>query len=406
MNGRGGRFAYRAVRTDGETLSSTINAPDRATALRKLAQTNLTVISLERTGRAGAERRGWRRNRAGETERRLVLKQLAIMVRAGVDLLEALETARSGLPEGLTRDGLGDVAARLRRGEKIAPAMAAAMPEYPRYVTALIAAGEASGELDRVMDEAGAQMTAEARIRRDVKAALVYPTFLVCAGLLVMGFLFYVVVPRFSAMLGPQRETLTGLPNLVITIGETFSAMGPFALLVVALPVVAVQAAFSSTEGRQRIVSALSRVPGVRRLVAARQRIGWTRIMSFGISAGVGVLESARLAMESATDERVRGALGRAIREIRAGRPVSEAMGGAQLLTPLDLSLVRVGQRTGTLGQMFATIADVHEEQLLDMLKRATVIIEQLAIAFVASAIGVIVISLVSAMTSIYESIG
>ena len=127
--------------------------------------------------------------------------------------------------------------------------------------------------------------------------------------------------------------------------------------------------------------------------------------MSFGIGAGVGLLGSTRLAVDSVPDGTLRKALTRAIQEIRAGKPVSDAMADPVLLTPMDLSLLRVGQRTGTLSQMFATISDFHEEGLMERLKRATVIVEQLAIAFVASAIGLIVISLVGAMTSVYESI-
>lgn len=406
MSGDGTRFAYKAMKGDGAILSASISAPDRATALRKLAQTNLTLISLEPAASPSGSTMGSKRRKAAQVERRMVLKQLSVMVKAGVELLEAIETVRASLPEGSTRDGLGEVAARLRRGERIASAMAAGIPDYPRYVTALIAAGEASGQLDRVFGEASNQLTMEARVGREVRSALVYPAFLVCAGFLVMLFLFYVIVPRFAAMLGPQREALTGLSALVLTAGETFRSLGPVALALAVLPILLVQAALSSDDGRRRLISVLSRVPGAAGLIATRQRAGWTRIMSFGIGAGVGLLGSTRLAMDSLPEGRPRAALTRAIRDIRAGKPVFEAMADPLLLGPMDLSLLRVGQRTGTLAQMFAAIADYHEEVLLERLKRATVVVEQLAIAIVASAIGLIVISLVGAMTSVYESIG
>jgi type II secretory pathway component PulF len=406
LSGEATRFAYKAVKDNGETLSDSIMAPDRATALRKLSRTPLTIISLEPAGRAPGEALGSRRRKAARLERRMVLKQLSVMAKSGVELLEGLETVRSSLPEGRTRDGLGEAAARLRRGERIATAIAAGIPEYPRYVTALIAAGEASGHLDRVLGEASAQLTAEDRISRDVRAALIYPAFLVSAGFLVMLFLFYVIVPRFAAMLGPQREALSGLPNLILTAGETFRSFGPIGPILVVLPLLLGRAALSSDLSRRRVAAVLSRLPGFRDLVLTRQRAGWTRIMSFGISAGVGVLGSARLAMESVPEGRLRSALAQAIRGVRAGRPVSDAMADPVLLTPMDLSLVRVGQRSGALAEMFAAIADYHEEVLLERLKRATVVVEQLAIALVALAIGLIVISLVSAMTSVYESIG
>jgi general secretion pathway protein F len=91
---------------------------------------------------------------------------------------------------------------------------------------------------------------------------------------------------------------------------------------------------------------------------------------------------------------------------LRSGRPVDEAFVNAGVLAPVDASLVRAGQRSGALAEMFRNVADRNENSMRDALKRLTVLVEPIAIGLVALMVGAIVIGLVSALTSIYESIG
>ena len=395
------RFAYKAIAANGDLLSSTLEAHDRAMALVKLSRSNLTVVGIREVGRP----RGRRQDKHAAAQRALLLKQLSVMVRAGVELLEAVETIRANLPPGATRDGLGDAAARLRRGETIATALVAAMPDYPHYVGSLIAAGESSGQLERVLDQASGQLAADARARREIGNALMYPSLLVAAGLLVITFLFYVVIPRFAAMLGPQRDHVTGFSNAVLSIGEAFHALGPLAPVALIAPFVLLRLSLFDPRSRARASGLLARLPGIRFIVAQRRRAGWARIMSIALGAGVAILDAVRLAADSVPASPMRAALLTAIGEIRKGRPVADAMADGGLLDAMDVSLVRVGQRTGSLAEMFGAIADYRDEELSTLVKRVTTIIEQVAIALVGTAIGVIIVSLVSAMTTVYEVI-
>jgi len=127
--------------------------------------------------------------------------------------------------------------------------------------------------------------------------------------------------------------------------------------------------------------------------------------MSIALGAGVGILDATRLAADSVAAGPMRAALLAAMTEIRKGRPVADAMADGRLLDAMDVSLVRVGQRTGSLAEMYGAIADYRDEQLASLVKRMTVLVEQLAIALVGAAIGAIVVSLVGAMTTVYGAI-
>ncbi|MFT3727220.1 MAG: type II secretion system F family protein [Terricaulis sp.] len=400
------RYQFKAIDANGAVVSDQVLASDRTDALRKLSATHSTVIGLQEIG--GAESAGSFQLRPAITtaERLLVLQLLAVMTKAGVELLEALDIVAASLAGRPISNGLRDAAASLRRGESLSKALEKSVPGYPLYVYALMRAGESSGQLGNVIDQAAKQFEYEDRVRRDVANALMYPAFLVCSGLLSIGFLFYVVVPRFSEMLTNANAHLSGLSALVISAGNAFHSQ-PVPIIAGILLTIFVLATLANTAGGKRFLSDLANAtPGVRHLLATRERASWSRTMAIALGAGVGILEAASLAAACLPPgERQNRAL-QSIQILRSGRPVDEAFVNAGVLAPVDASLVRAGQRSGALAEMFRNVADRNENAMRDALKRLTVLVEPIAIGLVALMVGAIVIGLVSALTSIYESIG
>lgn len=402
MSGR--RFTYRAVGPDGAAVTSTIVADTRADALRRAAREGATVIELREAGEASLAATG--AVKVSPEEAALVLKQLAVMIRAGVELLEALEIIAASLPGKPVADRLRAAAISLRQGDRLARALQTAAPFYPPYVYALIRAGEASGRLAQVLEEAARQMAFEQRVGRDIQNALVYPAFLVASGAASVMFLFYVVVPRFAEMLRNARAELNGLSALVIDAGETFHDNAALILGLIALAGAGLATFAATTEGKRALSTVAHATPGLRLLLLTRQRTAWSRIMAISLAAGVDVLEATALAAGALPEGKLKHDAMRAIPALRAGRPVDEAFLKSNALSVVDASLVRAGQRSGAMGEMFRAVADRNEEEMRDTLKRFTLILEPAAIALVALFIGAIVLGLVSALVGIYESIG
>lgn len=392
-------FKYRGMR-NGADVEDLVRAPSRHEALQRLSHDGVVVIDIEE---ASTTARGSGAKTLDAGARILILRQLALMAKAGVDLLDALETVASGL-EGVAADRLRLTAQALRRGERVGEAFKN-MPGFPGYVHALITVGEASGQLHSVLNDAAEQMAFEHRIRREVLTALTYPSFLMVAGAGAVGFLFYEVVPRFAEMIGDNRTNLSGLSALVIGAGEAFRANALVILAVIGAVVFAAAAALSTAQGRQRLYGAAMSVPVLNQMLAARERATWARIMAFALRSGVGLLEASDLASASAPEGGFRRGLATATRNIRAGKGVDEAFGEPNLLSNMDLSLLRAGQRTGALTDMFGFIAEKYEQDLRDSLKRVTSLIEPISIGLVAFAVGAVAIGLVTAMSSVYDTV-
>jgi general secretion pathway protein F len=127
--------------------------------------------------------------------------------------------------------------------------------------------------------------------------------------------------------------------------------------------------------------------------------------LSFGLGAGIGLVDATDLANKAVPEGAFRNRMTEAIVALRAGKPVEQAFAGGDVLDDLDVSLLRAGQRSGALAEMFGLIAERHETSMRDKLKQVSVVVEQGAIAVVALAIGTVVISLVSTLVSVYDAI-
>lgn len=392
------RFAYRARAPSGAIESETLWARDRQDALQRLSQRSLVVTEL-RDAEAATQGSGLRM-----ADRILVLRQLAVMTGAGVELLDAFEAIADPQGPAPLRRGLDVAAHSLRQGERVARALEAGVPGYPPYVYALIAAGEASGKLPRVLTEAAAQLTLEDRLRRDVMNALTYPALLLSAGAAAVAFMMTAVVPRFADMLRSQAAEAAGAAGIVLGLSDAVRAYGWAMLGAVFLIAALAIGAWRQPQTRGAVLSALARLPLARGLVLARARATWARIMALATGAGVGVLEAANLARAAVANGPLDEALAKSVADLRDGREVDAAF--APALARADRSLLRAGQRAGALPEMFAVIAERHEEDLRDALKRLTALVEPAAIAIVALAIGAVVLSLVTAMTGLYDTIG
>lgn len=398
----GRRFRYRAVTRDGRAVRDVVRAADEPAALRELMAGGLTVTDLAEA--TDIEVKGADRE-LRPAERVLVMRQLALMLEAGVSLLEALETVTAGIVARRGRAQLMEVIAALKRGEALGVALRTHAPGFPYYVYAMAEVGEAAGRVPEVLRVASEQMAYEDRLRRDLVSALTYPALLACAGVLAVGFIFLEIVPRFSALIGDGAARMPLLSKVVFAIGHFVD--DHVALVGAALAALVVLVAFAAglPAVRARLYAFGRQVPVVGDLMKAREIATWARLTSFALANGVPLLDAAALSRQGVTAGSFRDGLAASESELRSGVAVHAALGRHTELTPMDLSLLRTGQKSGALAAMFGFLADSYDDRLKDRMKRFTSLAEPAAIAAVSVVVGVIALSLVMALASIYDQV-
>jgi general secretion pathway protein F len=140
-------------------------------------------------------------------------------------------------------------------------------------------------------------------------------------------------------------------------------------------------------------------------LLRAREIAAWARLTSLSLANGVGLLEASVLSREGLPPGPFRNGLVAYEADLRAGVAVHVSLGRHTRLTAMDLSLLRAGQKSGALAAMFGFLADSYDDRLKDQMKRFTALAEPAAIGVISIVVGVIALSLVMALASIYDQV-
>ncbi len=395
-------FQYEAVGRDGLTLKGQVTAPDESTAVRRLSADGLTVLKI---APAAVKAQGRDRD-LKPAERVLVLRQLALMIEAGVSLLEAMDTVAQGIQARKGKAQFQAAIAALRRGDSFGQAFQDNVPGFPDYVYAMARVGEASGKIAEVLRQAAEQMAYEDRLRRDFANAMTYPAFLLFAGFAAVGFIFTQVVPRFGAMIGDDRSNVPAMSRWVLAAGEFANANLPIVGLAVGALIALGVAIAANAQIRARAYAVAHGAPVIGPVIQAREITAWARLSAFALNSGVPILSAMALSRAAVPIGSFRRGLDMLDSDLRAGVTLDASLASHTHLEQMDLSLLRAGQKSGAVGAMFGFIADNYEDRLRDRMKRLTALIEPLAIAFISLIVGFVALSLVLALSSTFEAVG
>lgn len=393
-------FQYQAVNAQGHTVSGIIGAGGEREAARLLRQQDLTPVEIGPVGRPSETPRK-RARRASHQEKAIVIGELAILLKAGVPLAEAVESIGLTHTDSAIGETFSHVHGKLRGGERFSQALQSAPLEWPDYLFQLVAAGEHTGKLAQTLQSAAAQMQYEQRINSEMRNALIYPGILVFSGIAATLLIFIVVVPKFAGILRSGRAQIPDISVWVLTAGmfvkENLLWVG-LGALAVALAIISLLA---NSVLRARMLQTLSRVPILGRWLVETEIGRWASMLSTLLENRVPILKAMELTQDGMRLTAVKHKLQQALREVRSGKKMADAFAGVQMLNVTGQNLIRVGERSGELPNMLRTLATLYENAGRERLKRFLILLEPLAILIIGAVIGTIMIAVMLAITSL-----
>ena len=335
---------------------------------------------------------------------RLFSQELAVLLQAGIPLLEALQTLREKDGAGSGRATLDSVADALREGLPVSAALARAPGAFDSLFIALVAASEGSGQLSTTLRDHAAHLAWSEALRRQLQAALVYPLMLLAAGGAVILFLLLYVLPRFAGVFDGLGRPLPWASQALIDLGVLAAAHPQLSLGLAALLPAAALAVLRWPAARAAAARAAWRSPGLgphlRLLAQARLYRGLGLALAAGVPApaALGLLDGVLAAPLRPALRRVRGA-------VEAGRRLSQAMQDAGLATPVAWRMLRVGESTGELPQMLAQAAAFHDEQIARLSDLVTRLVNPVLMLVMGVVIGGIVVLMYLPIFTLMEQI-
>ncbi|HZT88566.1 MAG TPA: type II secretion system F family protein [Stellaceae bacterium] len=394
------RFLFQALQQDGRLVSGQIEAGAARDAYRDLRRRGLQPTTLAPAG-LRARGGGKFRRKARARDYTYLLKELHALLAGGVPLAEAVAALEEAAEHPAVAAACAELHAALRRGEKFTRAFARCFARFPAYIHRIVEAGELSGRLAEAIADAAAEMEHAARVRGELRNALVYPAFLVGAGVLAVLFIFIVVVPRFAVMFHGHYASLPWLSYAVIGGGMWLREHLAAAALVLAGGVGAGVWAARQADVRARAVEWLGSVPMARDWLIEVETARWAAVLARLLENRVPLMQSLELARTALASRDIQLRLGQVERAVRTGGTLAHALDEHRFLPSTALSLVRVGERSGTLPVMMRNVASIYDETVRNRLKGALTIIEPVAIVIIGGVIGLVAVAIFLAITAV-----
>ena len=400
-------FVVRLGTPAGEIVTRTVEAVAAHDARARLEREGFKVFAVTppraeglttftKTGGTGG------RSRVKANDFLLFNQQLAALLRAGIPILQAISMLRRRATSMRLRAVLEQVEEGIRGGAALSQAFAAQGATFPRIYTASILAGERSGALDEVLSRYVTYMRRSVGLRRKIRGALAYPTFLLLASLGMVIFLTVYVVPRMSELFAGFGGNLPTVTVIVLTISGwlTRNAIWVVPLLVVGG---ALFLLWSRTpQGRLSINGLILKIPIAGKLMVQLAVAQAARSLATLLAGGITLVESWEIAAESITNLELRRRSSGILPLIREGRSFTESLETAKWMPELAIDMIGIGERSGSLREMLDEVATFYDAEGEVKLEQLTTTLEPAILVLMG---GVVVTILLAIYLPIIQSI-
>ena len=403
------KFSVVVRNTDGSESKETIDATSRLAVYEQVEKDGATVISLEERGAALALP-AWANITIGsgvKADQKITFtKNLSAMLGAGLTLSRALSVLGRQSDNKVLKKAVAELENAVKSGASFHEALAQHPKIFSRLFIAMTKAGEEGGKLADTLKVVGKQMETLHTLTKKIKGAMIYPSIILVA-ILVIGVLMLIyVVPTLSSTFVSLGVDLPRSTQVIVS-ASGFAVNNIMVVLgLLALVGIALFFSIRSKAGQRIILSVALRLPVVTQLVQETYSARAARTLSSLLSSGVEMLTAISISAEVVGDNRFGKVLDEAEERVKKGDALSATFMDYPKLYPVFVSeMVAVGEETGKLADMLAQVAEYYEQDVEGRTKDLSTIIEPVLMLFIGVFVGIFALSMISPIYSLADNI-
>jgi len=400
------RFTYIASNQKGKLTEGEMEAQNQEMVLEYLQKRDLLPVSVSKKN----ERQKVGLNLAffqkvTVLDKIMFSRNLALMIKAGVNLAEAIDIMIEDAQKPLLRKIFSHIKSELEKGGQISDALAAFPKYFPTVFISMIKAGEASGNLENTLMQMSDQLKKENALRKKVKSAMAYPAILVTMAGGVVVLLVTLVLPRVAKIFAQSNVKLPLITRALLAVSDFVTQSWLLALIIFAFFIALIYILKKSAIGRKVLYSIMSKTPVVRELVQKVALTRFNRTLNALLKSGMPIIKALEITADSIGNAVYKKViLDMAKNEISKGVSFGMALKRRPEYFPaLTTSMIVVGEKSGNLEIMLGHLADFYDEEVDGTLKSLVTILEPVLLLGVGLIIGTLALSIIM---PIYQMIG
>ena len=411
-------YAYTALNKEGRRTSGTLTSDSRPGALATMSRQGLAPITITETKDAAAAKKaaaaahaaaapGKGRGRISQKALESFTRELANLLAGGVPLARGLSLLKREASNVAAKELWTAIHDDVVGGTALADAMAKFPRTFSTVYVAMVRAGEAGGFLEVVLAQIAEFRAREADLKGKVKAAMIYPILLGCLAVLVVFFLMYFFIPRFSLIFQQFGGQLPALTQAIIFASNTINSRYGLLVLGGAVAIgIAIKRAMATAQGRRQVEVALLSAPVLGEVLAHFALVRFARMLGTLVGAGVPLVAALRVAREALGNQTLQDTVASSIEQVQQGTALSKSLeGNVKLFPPSVVEMIAVAEETGRLDKELVRLAAAYELDLDRQLRMLVSILEPLMLFLMAGIIGTIVVGMLLPVFNLQELI-
>ncbi len=381
-------FEWEGRDKNGKIVRGEIRAGGEAQVSASLRRQGILLTKLKKRRTSGGRS-------VKQKDIALFTRQLATMMKAGVPLLQAFDIVGRGAVNPRLTKLLGDIRADVETGTSLSAAFRKHPMQFDALYCNLVEAGEAGGILEQLLERLSIYQEKTIALKNKIKAALMYPVAVLMVAFIVVVVIMVKVVPAFKEVFSSFGADLPGPTLVVIAMSEFFVATWPFILLGMVGGGYMFMQAWRRSEKMQMVMDRLLlRIPIFGGLINKSVIARWTRTLSTMFAAGVPLVEALDSVGGSAGNAVYAEATQKIQRDVSTGSALTTAMQSTGVFPNMVLQMTSIGEESGSLDHMLAKAAEFYEDEVDDMVKGLSSLMEPIIIVILGTIIGGIVVAM------------
>jgi type IV pilus assembly protein PilC len=397
------KFKYAGVTAEGAAVSGVVEADHVNDARVALADKGLYGLRVKERPSIWKMELAPKKVKRGEIMN--FSRQLAAFVRAGIPILDAIDTLRSEAGNERFRQVLAEVCEALRTGDTLSNAIGAHADVFPDYYVTILRSAEMTGHVDEVLDQLATYIERDEAARRKIKSAMTYPLVIMAVAIVAVVVIVTVALPRFREFFNSLNAKLPLVTRILMSITNFIGDYWWLIAGVIGVVALLLFLYLRTDKGRRSRDKFLLRAPVLRDLVRFSIVERFCRILGSMIQSGVQVPDAMAIAAGSTNNVIYKEALEGARDAMLRGEGMSDPITATGLFPGGVCQMIKVGEDTGTLDDQLKTAAVFYGREVEYKLDKLTSLFEPMMILAVGLIVGFVAIALVSAMYGIFNQV-
>ncbi|MCC5419673.1 type II secretion system F family protein [Clostridium perfringens] len=398
-------FKYKAINSEGQRIEGSQSADSESQVREMLLSNQYYPLSIEKENSKNKISFSFNR-KVKLKDIAIFCRQFYVMLDSGLSIGKALNILIEQGEKPKIREALIGVNGDLKRGETLASSMRKRKDVFPNLLTSMIDAGERSGNLDIILKRMAEYYEKETKIRGKIKSAMIYPIVLGVVAIIAITFILTFVMPTFVQMFEENNVDLPMSTKMVLGTSKMLGKYGIIIFLILVTAIILLGKYLKSEEGQYKLSIINLKIPVIKKLTQKIIVSRFTRTMGIVSSSGMSLVTSIEIVASVVGNKIAEKELLKVKEKVLKGEGLGDSIMKIKIFPPMLASMVKIGEEAGSLDSILDKTADFYDDELEREIQTATALIEPAMIVVMGIIIGFLLISILTPMFKMYNSIG